>query len=103
MKYLTNHHQSSKKFDFYLVENDFKLDFNKEITPHIESVSQNFLSKFYLKKFSLLSIENFMQNAERFSRVCGMSITTFCPVGNIRYVFYFKQPKPMQEIRNIFL
>ena len=50
IEYITTHND---KFDVYLVIDDFKLIFDRELYPHIESEFRNITTIFHLKRFLL--------------------------------------------------
>ena len=84
----TNH---NKKIDFYLVKYIFKLNFDKEFSPPIQSDIRCIISCFHLKMFLLHWIEYFNTMRCKFSQTPELFTTTFSNKRRMTYDFYIKQ------------
>ena len=99
-EYSTNH---NKNIDSALVKNDFKLIFDKEISPPIKSVLQNYQTEFHLKKGLLLWIEYFSERGYKFSQISEMCLATVRSIRYMTYKMYFEKPMRTVELKLIMI
>ena len=109
-EYITN---LNEKFDIHLIKYDFTMKFidktntaecSCNIKPELEKAGfaytshrEDNLTKFYLKRFLLLRVENFINRGYKFSHLSEMCMTTVDPLRNMSYQNHLKQAKPIYE------
>ena len=77
MKYLTNTPPTTEKMESNLFKNDYKLIFDKNFSPHINSELELNSTEFHLKRFFLLWIEHIIEIRNNFPHISEICFTTF--------------------------
>ena len=78
----------TKKFDLFLVINDFKLVLDEEYTPHLKSKLPSVSEKFNLERYLLLSIEKFTHRRHKVSYKTDMNFTSINPIKKTLLKFF---------------
>ena len=87
--------RNNRKFDFYLVNCEFKLELNNNFNPHIKIecfYNTNIIS---MKQYLLYWIDYFMPRGYKFCKINEMIIQTISNRRDMTYKHYINQPMSM--------
>ena len=89
--------RNNKKFDFYLVNCEIKLDLNKNLIPYIKREYFYNTNIFSMKGYFVYWIDYFMSRGHNFCKINEMIIQTISNRRDMTYKHYINQPMSMCE------